>query len=181
MKYGVIAERYARALFELGSETDQLGPLTEQIGRVGELYADSAELRSVLDNPIVPEAQREAILRDVAGRLGLTELSLNTLRLLAERRRLRALPDIAERLRSLSDEASGVLRATVTSAAPLTDDYYEKLASQLERATSHKIVLDKRTDPSLIAGIVTRIGDHTIDGSLRGRLADLERQIIQEG
>jgi F-type H+-transporting ATPase subunit delta len=180
VKYAAIAERYARALLELGQETHELAQLTEQIARVADVYAGNGELRAVLDNPIVAEAQREAVLRDVAARLDLKELAVNTLRLLARRRRLHALPDIAEALRTLSDQASGILRATVTSAAPLSPDYCEKLTRQLEHATQKKVVLDKRTDPSLIAGVVTRIGDHTIDGSLKGRLADLERQILQE-
>jgi len=81
-------------------------------------------------------------------------------------------------LAHLADEKVGVLRATVTSAEPLSEDYYQKLASELEKRTSRKILLERRQDPTLIAGVITRIGDHTIDGSLKGRLAALERQLL---
>lgn len=172
-----VAERYARAIFELGVETGQ-ATLTGQIQKFAELYAGSPELRSMLDNPLVEESRREAVLKDLAGRLALGPLAVNALKLLAQRRRLHALPDIARRLGTLADEKAGVLRAVVTSAAPLPDSYYQKLSAELEKASSRKIVIEKRQDPSLIAGVVTRIGDHTIDGSLRGRLEELERQLL---
>ena len=88
-----------------------------------------------------------------------------------------ALPDIARRLGSLADEKAGVLRASVTSAGQLSESYYEKLKAELEGLTGRKIVLERKQDPSLIAGVVTRIGDNTIDGSVRGKLDQLERQL----
>ncbi len=172
-----VAERYARAISELGVETNDPA-LTGQIQKFAELYAGSPELKSMLDNPLVEETKREAVLRDLAQRLGLGQMAVNTLRLLAERRRLHALPDISRRLGTLADEKAGVLRAVVTSAAPLPDSYYQKLTAELEKASSRKIVIEKKQDPSLIAGVVTRIGDHTIDGSLKGRLQELERQLL---
>ncbi len=173
-----VAERYARAIFELGVEANQQAPLTSQIQKLADVYAGSPELRSVLDNPLVEESKREAVLKDLSTRLGLGQLAQNAIRLLAQRRRLFALPEIARRLGTLADDKAGVLRAVVTSAAPLPDSYYQKLVSELEKASSRKIVIEKKQDPSLIAGVVTRIGDHTIDGSLKGRLAELERQLL---
>jgi F-type H+-transporting ATPase subunit delta len=104
---------------------------------------------------------------------------LNSVKLLAARRRLRALPEIARRLGGLADEKAGILRATVTSAVPLPEAFYEKLTSELEAATRRKILLEKLHDPTLIAGVVTRIGDNTIDGSVKGRLAELERRLLE--
>jgi F-type H+-transporting ATPase subunit delta len=179
VSYGAIADRYARAIFELGVEGNQLKPLTDQVESFARTYHESDELKTVLDNPLVPEPEREAILRDVANRLGLSPLAVNAVRLLAARRRLRALPDIARRLGTLSDERAGILRATVTSAVPLSEPYYEQLRGVLERATGRKIVIERRQDPTLIAGVITRIGDNTIDGSVRGRLAELERRLLQ--
>jgi F-type H+-transporting ATPase subunit delta len=90
---------------------------------------------------------------------------------------LGALPEIAERLARLADERRGVVRATVTAAAPLPESFYERLTRELEALTGKNIALERRQDPSLIAGVVTRIGDNTIDGSLRGRLERLGRQL----
>jgi F-type H+-transporting ATPase subunit delta len=178
VSYSALADRYARAIFELGVENDQLKALTDQMGRIAEVYAGSRELRVVLENPLVDQAQREAVLSDIAGRLELGELATNALRVLALRRRLRALPDIVRRLGTLSDEKAGIVRATVISAVPLSEAHYQALSAELERAMNKHIILERQHDPSLIAGVVTRIGDKTIDGSLKGRLAELESQLM---
>jgi F-type H+-transporting ATPase subunit delta len=178
MSASAVADRYARAIFELGVEGGTLAQLTQQIGKFAETYAASPELRAVLDNPVVETDKREAVLKDVAARLGLSPLATTAIRYIASRRRLRSLPDIARRLGTLSDEKEGIVRATVTAAAPLPESFYEKLKGELESITGRKIVLDRREDPSLIAGVVTRIGDNTIDGSLRGRLEHIERQLV---
>jgi F-type H+-transporting ATPase subunit delta len=116
-------------------------------------------------------------LLDIAARLGLNGVGLNAIRFMAQRKRLGSLPEIAKRLASLADEKGGVLRATVTSAGPLPESFYERLVRELEGATQRKVALDRKQDPSLIAGVVTRIGDNTIDGSVKGRLAEIERQL----
>lgn len=172
-----VAERYARAIFELGVESGQLEALTDQIRSFADTYGASRELQSVLDNPLVEPQKRAAILLDIAARLGLNGVGLNAIRFMAQRKRLGSLPEIAKRLASLADEKGGVVRATVTSAGPLPESFYERLVRELESATQRKVALDRKQDPSLIAGVVTRIGDNTIDGSVKGRLAEIERQL----
>lgn len=174
-----VIERYARAIFELGVETGQLTQLTDQVRQFAAVYASSRELRMVGENPLIPEEQRDAVIKEVGTRLGLTELGLNAVRLLAQRRRLSALQDVAKRLGGLADEKAGIVRAKVVSAAPMTEDFYSKLAQKLEAKTRMKVVIERAQDPSLIAGVVTKIGDNTIDGSLKGRLQALERSLLQ--
>jgi len=172
-----VAKRYALAIFEIGVEAGQLEALTGQIRSFADTYAASRELQSVLGNPMVELAKRQAMLQDVAGRVGLTGVGLNAVRFIAQRNRLSSLPDIARHLASLADQKQGVVRATVTSAGPLPESFYERLVKELESATQRKVALDRKQDPSLIAGVVTRIGDNTIDGSVKGRLAEIERQL----
>jgi len=178
MSHAPIADRYARAIFELGVETGQLSAITEQVRRFAQTYVANAELRAVLDNPIIEQEKRDAVLADVSARLALSGNALNLIKLLASRKKLRVISEIARRLDSFSDEKAGVVRATVTSAGPMPDSFYQKLVAELEAATARKIVLERREDPSLIAGFVTRIGDNTIDGSVRGRLTEIERQLV---
>jgi F-type H+-transporting ATPase subunit delta len=173
-----VADRYARAIFELGVETGQLAPITEQVRRFAQTYAGSSELRAVLDNPIIEQEKRDGVLAEVSARLGLMGNALNLIKLLASRKKLRVVAEIARRLDRFSDEKAGVVRATVTSARAMPDSFYQRLVSELEAATSRKIVLERREDPTLIAGFVTRIGDNTIDGSVRGRLNEIERQLV---
>jgi F-type H+-transporting ATPase subunit delta len=174
-----VGERYGRAIFELAVEAGQLKLVTDQLQSLAQAYSSSLELQSVLENPRVEASQREAILAEITQAMGLSQLVVNSVRLLAARRRLRALPDIARRLAGLADEKAGIVRATVTSAIPLSETYYQNLASELEKVTGKKILLERKQDPTLIAGVVTRLGDNTIDGSVRGHLAALERKLLQ--
>lgn len=173
-----LAERYALAVFELGSETGQLQPVTDQLSALSEAYAASDDLRGVLDNPLIDDARRSAVIDALASRLGLGRLARNTLRLLARRHRTHLLVDLARALGRLADERAGTLRATVTSARPLSDAFCRQLTSELEELTRRKIVLERRLDSSLLAGVVTRVADNVIDGSLKGKLADLERRLL---
>ncbi len=174
-----IVERYARAIFELGVESGQLAELTDQLRQLAAVFASSRELRMVGENPLIPEEQRDAVIKDIGARLGVSELALNSVRVLAQRRRLLALPDVAKRLGGLADEKAGVVRARVVSAAPMSEDFYTKLTQKLEAKTRMKVVIEREQDPSLLAGVVTQIGDNTIDGSLKGRLQALERSLLQ--
>jgi F-type H+-transporting ATPase subunit delta len=174
---GVVARRYATALLELGSESGQLDALVEEIGEVASVYESSAELRESLENPLFPHAVKKAILEDLASTIGLGQTARNALHLLGDRRRMRVLPGIAKLLREMSDKKKGLLRAEVVTAAPLSEAYYTRLQQQLEKLTGKKVALDRREDPSLLAGVVTRIGDTVYDGSLRTRLQEIKHAL----
>ena len=91
---------------------------------------------------------------------------------------MRALPGIARLLREINDKRKGLVRAEVVTAAPLSDAYYARLQQQLEKMTGRKIVLDKREDPTILAGVITRIGDTVYDGSLRSRLHEIKHALL---
>jgi F-type H+-transporting ATPase subunit delta len=179
MSYEGIARRYARAVFEIGKETGSLPALTREISDFAASYAASDELRDVLDNPLVPEEAREGLLGELGSRMGLSQTALSTLKLLGRRRRLPALPDIARQLARMVDEESEVVRATVTSAGPLSEAYLADLRTTLERSTGKKVVISHKEDPSLIGGVVTQIGDQVIDGSIRARLLSFRESLLR--
>jgi F-type H+-transporting ATPase subunit delta len=178
MSESAVADRYARAIFALGEESGSLAMLTEHIKRFADEYAVSRELQTVFGHPVLDEKQREGLAGAIAGRLNLSPLATNALKLLARRRRLSAVKQISQRLMALSDEKRSVLRVTVRSAQPLSDEYFSQLSKAIAGATGRTIVLEKAVDPSLIAGVLTQIGDNTIDGTLRGRLRDYEQQLL---
>lgn len=173
-----VAARYAQALYELGVEENSLPTLTSEVRQVSELLDQNEELRNVLNNPIVDHKARATILGDVVGRMGVSPLTLNAIRLLAERRRLAVLPHLARGLERLTDEQAGVVRATVTTAAALPEDYFQKLKAQLEQSLGKRVSLERQIDPSLLGGVVTRIGDRVIDGSLRTRLQRMRQTLL---
>lgn len=175
----MIARRYARAVFELGKELKTLATLVRDLSEFSASYEGSQELRMVLESPLVNEDQRDAVLKEIGQRMSMSETALSTLRLLARRRRLSALPEMVRQLEKLSDDEMGVLRATVTSASPLGEAYLGKLRAELEKATGRKVVVTSTVDSTLIAGIVTRIGDRVIDGSVKARLESFRESLLR--
>ncbi len=179
MSYDAIGRRWARAVFEIGKETGSVARLESDLSAFAKTWSDNAELAGVLDNPLVPEASREAIIIEIAGKMGVSDVAKNTLRLLAKKRRLPALPDIARQLARLADEDQKIVRAEVTSAAPLSAAYLDKLRAELEKATGRKVVVSHTQDPSLIGGVVTKLGDRVVDGSVRARLAGFRESLLR--
>jgi F-type H+-transporting ATPase subunit delta len=179
MTTSVVADRYARALMELANETSQISVVAEHLRRAADTYVSSEELRSVLGDPTLDEHKRAALVLALGQRLGLNALVLNTLSVLVARRRMNALPDIARRLMELADEQAGVVKASIASAAPLSDGELQALKGELERLTGCRIALERLHDPSLLAGVVARVGDHVIDASLRGRFQELEQRLLE--
>jgi F-type H+-transporting ATPase subunit delta len=173
-----VAERYAQAIFELGIETGGVTALIEDVRRVAELYDQSEELRKIMNNPLIPESDRLATVNELSDRLGLTDLGKNAVGLLTRRKRMSALSGIAHELDRLSDRRAGIVRATVVSAEPLSEGFAEKLAEELKGMTGKRVVLDRRHDPELLAGLIIRIGDQVIDGSARTKLAELSAHLL---
>lgn len=178
MSVGIAVERYSRAIFELGVESGDVARLSAGLNDFAASYSATHELRSVLDNPVIPERQREAVLLELARRSGMSGLGINALLLLFRRRRLILLPAIARRLRTLADEKTGIHRAKVTSAVSLPESYFVELKARLEQMLGKRVVIEHHEDPSLIGGVITQVGDNTLDGSIAGRLDELERTLM---
>jgi F-type H+-transporting ATPase subunit delta len=178
MSTEAIARRYARAVFELGKDEKNLSVISRDLSDFSASFEKSDELRAVLGNPLVSEPQREAVLVELGQKMSMSLTALSTLRFLAQRRRLFALPEMVRQLEKLVDEDAGVLRAEVTSATPLNENFLAKLRAELESATGKKVVVSHKQDPSLIAGIVTRIGDRVIDGSVKARLESFRDSLL---
>jgi F-type H+-transporting ATPase subunit delta len=170
MSVSIVARRYAQALLELGVEQRDLERLVDEMARFADCWEESADLRNAIENPLVAHVAKKAVVNELADRLEASPTVRHALLLLIDRRRTKALPYVARTLRELADQRKGVVRAEVTTAVPLGDAYYVRLQAQLEKITGKRVVIDRRTDASLIAGVVTRIGDRIIDGSLRTRL-----------
>jgi F-type H+-transporting ATPase subunit delta len=174
----IVARRYAQALLELGVEEGSLDRLVDEMGAVAEAWETSADLRNALENPLVAHEAKKAVIGDLADQMGASATTRHALLLLVDRRRIKTLPYVGRFLRELADARKGVVRAEVTTAATLSDGYYARLQAQLEKMTGKKVVVERRTDPTLIAGVVTRIGDRILDGSLRTRLQSIRDSLM---
>ncbi|MDB4993156.1 MAG: synthase delta chain [Myxococcaceae bacterium] len=175
-----VARRYAKAILELGAESGRLETLVNEMSDAAAAYQSSPELRAALENPLVALDAKKAILDEMSQRLGLSPTAHHALRLLGDRRRLRVLPSIAQLLREMHDAKRGVVRAEVITAVRLSDGYYQRLQTELEKMTGKKVVLETREDESIIAGVITRIGDMVVDGSLRARLQEMKTALLAD-
>jgi F-type H+-transporting ATPase subunit delta len=173
-----VGRRYAKALLALADEQKQTARVEKELVDFAETWGASAELRAVFENPKVDEASRKKVLTAVLDRMAASPLVKNGLALLAERGRLKHLPEIAQAFATLASGRTGTVTAEVTSATALPEAYFAELKSALEKATGKKVVLVKKQDPSLIAGVVTRVGDRVIDGSVRARLSELQEELL---
>lgn len=178
MSVSIVARRYAQALLELGSEQGSLDKIVEEMTSAANAWEASADFRNAIENPLVAHEAKKAVVGDVSDRIGASPVTRNTLLLLVDRRRMKTLPYLARTLRELADARKGVIRAEVTTAALLSDEYYAKLQAKLEKMTGQKVVVDKRTDPEIIGGVIARIGDRIFDGSLRTRLQTLRSALL---
>jgi F-type H+-transporting ATPase subunit delta len=174
----IVAHRYAQALLELGVEGEMLDRLVDELSTIAQAWEANPDLRNALENPLVSLAMKKAVMTELCDQIGATSTTRHALLLLVDRRRIQTLPYVAGFLRELADARKGIVRAEVTTAAPLSEAYYQRLQVQLEKMTGKKVVVDRKTDPRLIAGVVTRIGDRILDGSLRTRLQSMKDSLL---
>lgn len=173
MKGSRIGTRYAKALLELATEQGQVDKIGEDLTRFGEVWDVSEPLRLLFVDPAYMADDRRKVVDALCARLDCAEFVRNTLRLLSDRRRMTYVPDVVEAYEHLSDTAAGKLRAEIVTATALDDAYYTSIREALSAATGKDIVLVRRTDPDVLGGVVTRIGDTVIDGTLRTKIDEL--------
>ena len=168
--------RYSEAAFEIADRDDTIERWRRDLDEAAaELEAD-ADLKTVLANPALPLDQRRTVAERVFD--GLSRPARNLVLVLVQRGRIEQLPRVAAEFRRLDDLRQGITNATATSAAPLTDTEVRALTARLEQMTGGRIALQTDVDEGLLGGLVVRVGDRLIDGSVRGRLERLRNQIV---
>ena len=173
----LVAKRYARALFELAREQNNVREVTSSVTSFADAYESSTDFRDVEQRPGVTDAQLASIVDDIGKRLDALPLVIRTVTLLAERRRLSVLPAMARLIDEMADDNLGILRVETRAAGQLPAEYLERLKQKLDKITGKRVVMTFTRDESLIAGVVTQIGDRVIDGSVRGKLDRLAESL----
>lgn len=170
------ARRYAEAAYEVAVRDDTVAVWRSELDTAGAVVADD-EVARVLANPAVALESRDAMLDSAIGPI-VSGPVLNLIKLMLRRGRIEQLPRVASEFRRLDNAAQGIVPATATAAAPLSEDEVKALVARLEEMTGARIELDLEVDPSLLGGLVVRVGDRMIDGSVRGRLERLRTQLV---
>jgi F-type H+-transporting ATPase subunit delta len=175
---GSVSRRYARALFSIGVDRGSFEQLGKELDAVAELWTGSAELRQALENPVFKGTEKRAVLQSLLPRVAPTTDVQRFVLLLLERRRLTAVPAIARAYREMADLHTGRVRAHVTSAQPLGPAELERVRQSLARRTGKQVILESAVDPALIGGLVARVGDLVLDGSVRTQLGTLRERLL---
>ncbi len=176
MSENVTAARpYAKAAFELAKKTGNYDAWSERLLFLKAIVADK-NVAAMLDDPENTATDRATLIDKVAGDR-LDAESANMVRLLAENNRLPLMGDIGELYEVLRADEEGILEAQVVSAMALDEHYKMKLAEALQRKFNKKINIVESVDASLIGGAIIRAGDVVIDGSIKGRLAQLNTSL----
>jgi F-type H+-transporting ATPase subunit delta len=173
------AARYARALFDVGLKESDPAQIGLDLATFAGLMSSNAELHGTLTNPAVPATAKREIVNTLAARLNAAAPMRKLLALLAERDRLALVPDLLDVYRERLREHEHVLRAEVTTAAPLDATRTAQLQQRLAQATGWKVDMTTTVDPSIIGGVVARIGGTVYDGSLATQLAKMKERLAQ--
>lgn len=177
MKQIILARRYAKALFAVGKEEGKFEEYNDALQGLAELYSSGAELADALTNPLYPLDVREKVMEGIVASMGVEKIMANFLNLLVEKKRAGILPEIAEEFQTMVDEEKNVSHGSVVSAVELNEELQAKVQATLEKLTGKKVELTTSVDPSIIGGIIAKVGDLELDGSIKTQLASLKDSI----
>ena len=172
------ATRYARALMDVAvKEKADLQQIDDQLGGFADLFTQNPTLEKVMLNPVVPVPRKRAAMVELLALAKISPIVGKLLILLAERDRLVLVPDLVAAFRDRLLDQQQVVRAEVTSAAPLPADRVKGVEQALARLTGRTVRLGTRVDPTIIGGVVTRIGDTIYDGSVTTQLHRMKKTL----
>jgi F-type H+-transporting ATPase subunit delta len=184
MTAGAAASRYARALFDVVLKENgdaAVEKVQAEVQQFADLFAHEG-LAQVLGNPGIPVSKKTALTKALIDRAGgVTQPLAKLLLILAEKDRLTLLPGISRVYVERVMEHLKIVRGDVTTAVPLTPEALRTLEQGLAKATGRKVVLAARVDPSIIGGVVTRLGSTVYDGSVTTQLQKMKQALIEAG
>lgn len=169
-----VAKRYAEAVFETARAHDSFDRWSSDLAAIARAQEDP-QISRLLATPAVGMSAKESILNQYLAEA--SPQARNLARLLLRKGRFHLAPRIAEQYRALLNEYRGIATARVASAVPLTEEQVEAIARRLSAMTGRSVVVETSVDPSIIGGIVARVGDQLIDASVRGRLEALKKRL----
>ena len=176
MKQTILAQRYAKALFSLGKEQGKNEKYSETLNAIAELYKEES-IESALVNPLYPLEARQKVMAKIAELAKADTIMANFLNLLVEKKRADILPDIAHEMQVMVDKEQNISHGSVVTAIELDDALKVKIQKTLEQITGKKVIVETKVDPSIIGGIIAKVGDLVLDGSIKTQLNGLKESI----
>ena len=176
-----VAGRYANALFELASESNALADVERDLDAFAALIAESSDLKRLVRSPVFSAADQARAVEAILVRAGIGGLVANAVKVTAANRRLFIVPGLIAAFKKLAADKRGEVAAEVTSAEPLSDTHVADLKAALKASLGKDVALATAVDPSLIGGLIVKVGSRMIDGSLRTKLNSLKLVMKEVG
>lgn len=177
-----VAGRYASALYDLAKQNNAADEVAAALAAFQGLVNDSADLRRLVKSPVFSAQEQVKALDAVLAKAEIGGIAANFIRLVASKRRLFALPGMIAAYQGLHDAGKGLVRADVTLAGPLKPDHESALRQALAAITGGKTLnLNVRTDPSIIGGVIVKLGSRMVDASVRTKLNSLRTRMKEVG
>ncbi len=174
---GLVEQKYAQALYAAALDKGRLAEVRDGLADFVAAERKVPELHVLLASPTLDSVTKVALLRDLLA--GAEPLVRNFLRLLAEKERITALEEIVHEFEALVAAGEKCLRVVVTTAQELSDEEAAALVAKIEAATGRPVEARRRVDPSLIGGLVVQAGSLRIDTSIRGRIENLRKELVE--
>ena len=168
-----LAGRYATALFGLARDEQQIDAVSRSLDSIEAACRESADFRALVTSPLIGRADAGKTIRALVPSLGLDPITGRFLGVLADNGRLTELKSVVRIVRELASDHRGETKAEVTSAYPLGDDQIAALKTKLKARVGRDVSIDLHVDPSLLGGIVVRLGSQMIDASIATKLNTL--------
>ncbi len=180
MRSSAIARRYAKALILIGKEDGQAETYREELEIIVGLMNKEKMFEQAICNPLYNASSRRNVLQSVIEKIELSKVIKSFVLLLFDKGRINFLRDVSSHYSVLADELKGIVRANLTTATELTEETLEQIRTSLSLMTGKEVSLETKQDTSLIGGIVTRIGDLVLDGSIKTQLQNM-RESLKRG
>jgi F-type H+-transporting ATPase subunit delta len=177
MKKKRVAYRYAKALLLLAQSENKADQYAEELRRFMDAFDQDREMKRALLSPVFDAAERKRLVRDLAGPLTLSETIINFLQILIDKERMGQAKDIFESYRDMADEAGGKVRVKVRSATALPPDLFFKIREQMQGKLKREVILEVEVQPELIGGLVAKINNIQIDGSVKNQIVRLREML----
>jgi len=177
VKQTILARRYAKALFAIGKEDGKYEAYSEALKAVAGLFKTNPEVEDALTNPLYPLDVRDKAMAAIVKSMEADTIMGNFLHLLVEKKRATILPEIAEEFQIMVDDVKNISHGSVVTAVELDTGLQNKIQATLEKITGKKVELTASVDPSIIGGMIAKVGDLVLDGSIRTQLASLKGSI----
>lgn len=174
----VIASRYAEALFQVGEETNSTAKLYEELYEVVEVLKSNKDFYSVLKSPLVGKLDKKTILGNVFANQISDSLS-NFLKIIIDKDRVSVIEAVEKSYKSLLNEKNNIIEGVAITAISMTKEELNKLETELSSKYNKNVTLTNEVDQSILGGVLVRLGNEEIDGTVKSRLAKMKDQLSQ--